>query len=73
MTNLLEFSEHNYFMYKRGLVLLSVSVVVDRTKLDNINNVANGCQRRGTPSSFPWRKLFIFPVSWEKKTLRDVK
>lgn len=75
MTNLLELSEHNFFMYKRGLVLLSVSVVVDRTKLDNINNVANGCQRRGTPSSFPWWKLFIFTVSWKKKTwetLNDV-
>lgn len=49
-------------------MLLSVSVVVDRTKLDNINNVANGCQRRGTPSSLAWRrKLFIFPVSWKKK------
>lgn len=35
-------------------MLLSVSVVVDRTKLDNINNMANECQRRGTPSSFTW-------------------
>lgn len=69
MTNLLEFSEHNYFMYKRGLVLLSVSVVVDRTKLDNINNVANGCQRRGTPKQLSMAKaIYISCFMGEKKT-----
>lgn len=34
----------NFLMYKIGIVFLFLFVVVDKIKLDNINNVINQCQ-----------------------------